>query len=611
MRRQLLRLAVVALAMLAFSTSGGVVEPIVAIAGARDSVDHHVLTAADSAAALHGLANDISALVDLDPEVASHDVGIVVRSLSSGATVFALNPTAQLTPASTTKMVTVFTALNELGPRHTIRTIAATEREPKDGVVPGDLYVKGYGDPYLSIGDIDDLVDGIVRRGIRRIDGDVVGDGTYFDMRYDRTEYSGDHDEVEDLPPISALSIESNIFTVLISSPRTPGQPLNVQTHPRSSGFEIINTGTSAAVKTSHRSRRRSHRHSDVLMPGRPRVERLGDEPVTVRTVSNASGPQVSVSGARDGQQKITVSGTLAPGRRVSYRYKMANPPLVVAGMIYDRLQARGVRIGGGAVWGPTPEHHFEIAVHERPFSEVLERVLKHSHNYSAEYVFKMIGAKEGGQERTASTALRTISDVMSRDGISYDACRINDGSGLSRNNTLSATCSGRHSRVGTQAAGALRYALQRNVDCRRRRNAAEANAWHRCPEQSPGKDRDASKRRRALRLRHLARRRSVRLRNADERKSAVDLSCGPGPHRRAACELRIFVRAVAAACGPQLVIQRRVGPPRVRLRSSVVDRDDAIPWRTLQQNRERTNAAQQRRRASNQTSGASAAHAR
>jgi len=479
-----------------------------------DSTRRGGLTVLDSLKSLEKLAADISALVNLPAEVKAGKVGIEVRSLASSKVIYAMNPDKPLTPASNTKVVTAFTALCDLGPNYLVKTIAAADAPPQGGTLKGNLYVKGFGDPFLSISEIDQLTDQIVNAGIRQIEGNLVGDGTFFDNKTERTQYSGDADQVEALPPIQALTIERGVFTVVISSPRTPGEPCNVQTFPHSAGFEIINTATSAGG--SSRGKKRSD--AGPGLEGLEEPQRYGDAwpladsaPIAQRkpakkaapaaaakttakkgaatakkqapaktakgkaqaakapvkgskssksapvkavakkapapskkvasapVVASRGGLKVSLATNDEGRQVITVNGTLPANRTVSYRYQMKNPPLVIAGMLYDRLRSHGITITGRVVSGQAPPKSRVIAEAGRPLIEILHYVMKNSNNFLAECVFKMIGAAAGGQQETAQKSVERIEQRMSLNRIPFSTCIINDGSGLSRANCLSA----------------------------------------------------------------------------------------------------------------------------------------------------------------------------
>ncbi|MCC7438416.1 MAG: D-alanyl-D-alanine carboxypeptidase/D-alanyl-D-alanine-endopeptidase [Armatimonadetes bacterium] len=484
--------------MLAITASG----PDAAGAKPAGLTPSAAISSSDSARALEKLAADLKAIIALPQELQAGKVGVMVHSLATNRDLFTLNPDRALTPASTTKVVTCFTALSELGPNYQINTIIASDAKPQNGVVQGNLYVKGFGDPFLTVSDIDALVEQVTSAGIRQVTGSVVGDGTFFDNHANRFDYSGDADEVEPVAPIHALTIERSQFTVIVSSPRTPGLPCNVQTFPRSEGIEIINTAVSAAAPARRgggKSRKGGKkRRSDLLMPGfTQQAQRYGDQfPIaeseelqqkkgkkaTAKTApkkGNSKGQQAtakrSVAGKtpaksngkaappapkksrtatptvtarngitisvanRDGKQVVTVSGTLTANKTISNHYLMKNPAAIVAGIVHNRLRSAGVTIGGTTISGAAPATAHTIATNSRPLTEVLTYVMKNSNNFLAEYTFKIIGGANGGRTETAKKSVEKIQQRMSLAKVPFQQCVVNDGSGLSRRNCLSA----------------------------------------------------------------------------------------------------------------------------------------------------------------------------
>ena len=119
--------------------------------------------------------------------------------LQGEAVVFERNPDVAVTPASTMKLLTAAAVLARIDPDERLRTPVLAAAEPVDGVVSGDLYLVGGGDPVLGSVDwaahftrqprlstsIESLADRIVGRGVREIHGRIVGD----DGRYDRERY--------------------------------------------------------------------------------------------------------------------------------------------------------------------------------------------------------------------------------------------------------------------------------------------------------------------------------------------------------------------------------------------------------------------------------------
>jgi len=123
-----------------------------------------------------------------------------VKITYAGRTLFEQNPDTPVVPASTEKLVTAVTALEVLGPDTRFRTsVVATAPAAAGGVVQGDLWVVGGGDPLLSTAPysahfeqqpqiatpLESLADAIVKAGITRVSGRILGD----ESRYDSERY--------------------------------------------------------------------------------------------------------------------------------------------------------------------------------------------------------------------------------------------------------------------------------------------------------------------------------------------------------------------------------------------------------------------------------------
>lgn len=119
--------------------------------------------------------------------------------LSGDRVLFERNPDLAVIPASTMKLVTATAALADLGADERLRTPVLASSPPVDGVVDGDLFLVGGGDPVLGTVEwaahftrqprlftsIEALADRVVGAGVREVRGRIVGD----DGRYDRERY--------------------------------------------------------------------------------------------------------------------------------------------------------------------------------------------------------------------------------------------------------------------------------------------------------------------------------------------------------------------------------------------------------------------------------------
>jgi D-alanyl-D-alanine carboxypeptidase/D-alanyl-D-alanine-endopeptidase (penicillin-binding protein 4) len=108
--------------------------------------------------------------------------GAYVEDLDGGRVVFAAGPDVPRPPASVEKLFTTATALLRFGPEATFATeVLATAEPDADGVLRGDLWLRGGGDPTLSASRVGTLAGQLTSAGITSVHGAVAGDGTLFD----------------------------------------------------------------------------------------------------------------------------------------------------------------------------------------------------------------------------------------------------------------------------------------------------------------------------------------------------------------------------------------------------------------------------------------------
>ena len=123
------------------------------------------------------------------PKFAAAMWGVKVVSLDTGKVLFEENPQKYFSPASNSKLYTVALALDRLGGDYRMKTsLYAKARPNRHGALKGDLIVFGRGDPTinarLNSNDIFQalapLVRAVTNAGIRRVEGDLIGDESYF-----------------------------------------------------------------------------------------------------------------------------------------------------------------------------------------------------------------------------------------------------------------------------------------------------------------------------------------------------------------------------------------------------------------------------------------------
>jgi D-alanyl-D-alanine carboxypeptidase/D-alanyl-D-alanine-endopeptidase (penicillin-binding protein 4) len=147
----------------------------------------------------------------LDAFPASTEIAILIFNPLTEDTIYSVNHTRSMIPASNTKLFTTATALKIMGRDFLLHTkILMDNNALMDSIVTGNVYIKGFGNSVFSSEDLDSHVSEIAKKGITKITGDVIGDDTFFDDVYTRDDWIKDEDANVKLPPVSALVIDRN-----------------------------------------------------------------------------------------------------------------------------------------------------------------------------------------------------------------------------------------------------------------------------------------------------------------------------------------------------------------------------------------------------------------
>ena len=348
------------------------------------------------------------------------------------------NPDFTLMPASNEKLLTSSAVLFELGPnfRYTT-TLFRTGVVDKNGVLRGDLYLKGTGDPSFNSARLKTLADALAKSGIKRVEGRIIADASRFDDDLLGNGWQWDDEPFYYSAQISALSCDENIVPLQAAPASVVG----------SLAFVTIGGKNAATLGFGPQS-------SDYLQ-----VQN------TLLTTAAAPKPEPSVSWSRErGRSTFTVSGTLpqnAPPAGVALTIE--DPALFTAYRLADLLPLARVayptrRIGRGTV----PANAVRVAADtSEPLSTLLVQFLKASDNLYGELFLRTLGAEKGAKGNAAEGAKR-VTAFLQAANVDTSGLAIVDGSGLSRlNHVTPRTLVGLLTFVDTQAAPDIKAAWQ------------------------------------------------------------------------------------------------------------------------------------------------------
>ncbi len=392
----------------------------------------------DSTNSIESLQTELKRILSASKDLRSAKKSIVVYSLDRDTIIFEHNMEKALTPASTTKLLTTFSAMSYFGKDFGIKTSVYTNGNiDSSGVLHGDVIMVGRGDALLSIKDIDILSDQIKSLGIDSITGSFLADDTFFDEKRIRKEYSGDKDHVVKLAPLSALGMERNTATVLVSSGSYNNSKLNVQLIPESDAFSLSVTGKTRGGKKS-----KAFLDLDDYDTQSYSIEEYrGDAPPAPRRRRRTVSIRTSYN-KESHKQHFKVSGYLKSNRRTSYAYHMDNPAFVTIGALMHRLSTQGVKFESTIDTiniRASKDTLVLLAETSRTITEYSAAVNKDSDNFLAENLFKLTGALYGNYKDNAAGAKAVRDSVFKNNNIFSKKCTANDGSGLCRSNLISA----------------------------------------------------------------------------------------------------------------------------------------------------------------------------
>ena len=328
---------------------------------------------------------------------------VIVEKVGSKVPVLELNAQRPMSPASTMKLVTTFSGLSLLGPDYRWKTSAYADGAVSNGVLHGNLYIVGTGDPKLVPEELIDLVQKIHAAGITGIDGALVLDKHFFDV------------STRDASPFDEET----------------SAPYNVGPDPLLYAFKSL----SFTLSPDH--------GKDIAIDLTPPLDNLKIVNDLQATRGRCTGVLVTpvVTQNADGSAQAVFSGKypLSCGDRVDNLAALDHTAFFADGFLALWKQTGG-SFQGTVREGLTPPTAREVAVHRGPvLSDIVHDINKFSNNVMARNLFLSIGEIAGQPPATLSESRLQIEQFLHRLGLDMPELILENGSGLSRDEKISA----------------------------------------------------------------------------------------------------------------------------------------------------------------------------
>ncbi len=364
------------------------------------------------------LAERVEALAASSPVASRGHWGAQFVDLTTGEVLYARHENSFFVPASNTKLFSTAMALTQLGPAHRQLTrVAGTKALDAQGVLHGDLRFIGAGDATLSgralpydpkskpgepLAALDELAEQAWQSGLRRVQGDIVGDDTAYVWEPFPEGWAQGDTRFGYGAPVSALMLHDNTFSIRVEGAAEAGLAPRVAISP-SPGYWTIE------------SRLRTGLPATAL-----KMER---EP---------------------GSRQIELWGTIAPKRVRLQSLAVDDPAYYAAFALREAMERRGIAVQGGLaarhrhpLMGQPPAEDetgfVELARRlSPPLAETLRVIAKVSQNLEAEAVLLEV-ARVKGKTPDRASAVDELRAFVESIGVPGEDFTFEDGSGLSR----------------------------------------------------------------------------------------------------------------------------------------------------------------------------------
>ncbi len=336
------------------------------------------------------------------------DYGIMIVSAKDGKVLFSINPDLPLMPASNEKLVTTISAITRLGENFQFRTLI--------GLLGNDLVIIGDGDPGFGDTQItkepacaifDRWAQTLIRKGITKINGNLIFDDTVFDNVWRHPSWPADQFNKWYTAPVCGLNLNDNCIDI------------QVKLNEMHTGQLIIKPFTNTIT-------------------------------VNTQWLTNHTRETIINAGWQS-ENQLLLKITLGDKSAGPVNLPVLNPRSFFANICRERLESYGISIAGKTIFqrvrtanGTVPENFVKLAEHTTPLFDDVKRANKKSQNLFAECLFKRTGFAFAqkyasfpvGSWTTGRFAVRDF--LTDRYAISDKSVRIDDGGGLSRKNRIS-----------------------------------------------------------------------------------------------------------------------------------------------------------------------------
>lgn len=338
-------------------------------------------------------------------------LGVYVHEIGAPRPLIEVNADTAMNPASVMKLLTTYAGLEILGPAFTWPTVLYANGKLTDGVLHGDLIIKGYGDPKLDLESFWSLLRRLRQTGLHEIRGNLILDHLHYDIpRGDPGEFDGQpYRTYNTLPEAVLINYRTSIIHLI---PQSDKNAVRVVVDPLSDSLSIENN---------------------------------------LRLNQNACGDwqnllsiEVIAENTQDKAFTIVLNGSFSElcGTQ-SHMLSLYESAVYTRDLFKQLWQQQGGLFKGDVIEGSAPPNLVPLKVYQSPpLSDIIRGINKFSNNIAARQLYLTLGTMGDVINNTPATLAKSDSVIrhwLASKRLNFPELIIENGSGLSRKEQISA----------------------------------------------------------------------------------------------------------------------------------------------------------------------------
>lgn len=342
------------------------------------------------------------------PETA---IGVYVQEIGKSQPIMAINADSEMNPASVMKLLTTYAGLELLGPAYTWLTMLYANGNIMDGVLHGDLIIRGYGDPKLDLENFWLLIHRLRQTGLREIKGNLILDHSHYDIPDDDPGgFDGQPYRTYNVLP-EALLVNYRTSTIHLF-PQSEKNAVRVVVDPLPESLQVQNN----LKLTQGACGNWQNLLTIDALPGKE--DRNNFTVILNGSFSRQCGKQ-------------------------SYMLSLQDSAIYTRDLFKHLWVQQGGLFHGDVMLGRTPQNLPPLKIYQSPpLADIIRGINKFSNNIAARQLYLTLGTGDGAINNAPATLARSnaaIRQWLAGKQLNFPELVVENGSGLSRKERISA----------------------------------------------------------------------------------------------------------------------------------------------------------------------------